>query len=125
MTQSSIFFLFKNHHNYGNELEIEIKNANPKNVMELHWATDKDLAHIVNDLERENARLKQRITKLNSAINPCPLFAKPFSIIQKVQEYLIQACKIDKIAHLLSWVRSFVVESIKARENIISEALRL
>ena len=39
-------------------LEIEIKNVNLNIVMELHWEIDKDLAHTMDDHERENSRLK-------------------------------------------------------------------
>ena len=51
-------------------LEIEIKNANLKGVMELHHATSEALAHTMDDLERENARLKKRVAELEVDLSP-------------------------------------------------------
>lgn len=39
-------------------LEIEIKNGNPSDAMELHRATKEALAHTMDDQDRENVRLK-------------------------------------------------------------------
>ena len=105
--------------------EIEIKNVNPTDVMELHQETDEDLAHTVNDEERENAKLKQRISELEVALSLNPLFAKPLVIVQSVEESLSQFRKIDKGTHLLSGIRSCVVESIKARAYLILEAFEI
>lgn len=42
-------------------LEIDIKNDNPKGVMELHRETGESLAYTVDDQEKENVRMKQRV----------------------------------------------------------------
>ena len=88
--------------------KIEIKNTNPDDVMELHHETREDLAHIMDDKDKENTRLKKRIVELQVSLNPRPLFAKPLAIVQHVEEYMGQASKIDKITHILSRVRYFV-----------------
>ena len=93
--------------------------------MELHQETNKDLSHTVDDQEIKNARLKQRIVDLEDALNPHPLFSKSLAIVQPVEESPSQACKIDKITHLLSGVRSFVEQSIKERVDLISEAFKV
>ena len=39
-------------------LEIEIKNANPNDIMKLHQETNEALAHTMDDQGRENSRMK-------------------------------------------------------------------
>jgi hypothetical protein len=82
-------------------LEIEIKNKNPSDVMELHRETVGDLVLTVNDHERENARLKKRTVELEVSLISCPLFYKPLAIVQPVEDSTIQAYKFGKITHLL------------------------
>lgn len=96
-------------------LEIEIKNANPNDVMEIHWETNEALAHTMDDQERENIGLKKRIVKLGVALIPHPLFSKPFETIQPIEESSIQVHKVDKITRLLLRVRYFVAKSVKER----------
>ena len=38
--------------------------------MELHRETGEALAHIVDDQERENAKLKKRVAELEAALSP-------------------------------------------------------
>lgn len=52
--------------------EIEIKNANPCDVMELHMEIGEALAYTMDDQEKENARLKQRIYELEATLSLNP-----------------------------------------------------
>ena len=79
--------------------KIEIKNANPNDVMEFHWETNEALAHTKDDQEGENPRLKQRIVELEAALIPRPLFVEPLAIVQLVEESPGQFRKIDKVTH--------------------------
>ena len=49
--------------------------------MELHRETSESLEHTMHDQERENAMLKLRIAKIETALNPHSLLAKPISIV--------------------------------------------
>ena len=62
-------------------LEIEIKNANPSDIMEIHLEIDEALEHIVDNQERDNSRLKQRIFELEGTLISHPLFVETFSIV--------------------------------------------
>ena len=93
--------------------------------MELHREIDEALAHTMDDQKRENAKLKQRIDELEAPLNPRPLFVEPLSISQSIKESPSQARKIDKVTCLLSRIRCFVVESIKARANLISKTFEI
>ena len=84
--------------------EIEIKNMNPSDIMELHWEIGEALAHTVDDQERENAKLKKRIVELEASLSPRPLFVEPLAIVHSFGESLRHAHKIDKATQLLSQV---------------------
>lgn len=84
--------------------EIEVKNVNFNDVMEIHRAIGGALAHIVDDREKENARLKQTIVELETSLNPHSLFSKPLSIVQLIEKSLGQSHKFDKFKSLLSSV---------------------
>lgn len=103
-------------------LETEIKNSNPSDVMEHHRETSEALFHTMDDQENENAMLKQRINELEISLSMYPLFAKPLSIVQSIEDSLSQSWKFDKISHLLLGVHSFVAENIKGKDDMISEA---
>lgn len=94
-------------------LEIEIKNSNPKGVMELHQETGEALAHIVDDHERENVRMKKRVSELEVALSPQPLFLEPLSSVHLVEEPLGKSHKLDKVSQLLSSLRSFVAQVLR------------
>lgn len=49
--------------------------------MELHWEIGEALVHTMDDQEKENGGLKQRIVELESYLILRPLFVKPFSIV--------------------------------------------
>lgn len=53
---------------------------NPSDVMELHRAIGEDLECAVDDQERKNESLKQRIYELKDSLNPRPLLAKALAI---------------------------------------------
>lgn len=100
-------------------------NVNPSDVMHLHQETDEVLAHTLDDRERENAKLKKRIDKIEVALILLPLLAKPPEIVHPIEESPVQARKIDRIIHLLLGVIYFVEESIKERTYLISKAFEI
>ena len=71
-------------------LEIEIKNVNLKDVMDLHLEFFEALEHIVDNQERESVKLKKRIGELDSTLSVHPLFGKHLAIVQKIEESLGQ-----------------------------------
>ena len=73
--------------------------------MELHRAASEALAHTVDDQEKENVKLEQRIVELEATPSPISLFSKPLSIVQSIEDYLGQSWKFDKITYLLLGVR--------------------
>jgi hypothetical protein len=66
--------------------EIEIKNANPIEVMELHRATSEVLTHMVDDQGKGNAQLKQRMAELEVSLSHKALFAQPISIVWPIED---------------------------------------
>ena len=90
--------------------------------MEIHRETNESLEHTVDDQEKENVRLKQRIDKIEVALSPHPLFVERLAIVQAIEESSGQACNINKVANLLSRIKSFVEEEIKARTYLNLEA---
>ena len=87
--------------------------------MELHRETYEALVHTMDDQEKENAELKQRIVELEATLSPRPLFVEPLAIVHSVEESPSLASKIDKVTQLLSRIRAFVAEGIKARPDLI------
>ena len=101
---------------------IEIKNANHIDVMELHRDTGEAFVHTLDDQEKQNTCLKQIIVELEVDISPKSLFSQPLSIIQPIEDSLGNSWKFDKITKLLTGVQSFVVKNIKRRIDITHEA---
>ena len=77
--------------------------------MELHRETSEALGYTIDDQEKENAKMKQSIYKLEASLSPWPFFIEPLPIIHSVEESPIPAYKIDKVTRLLSGTNSFVV----------------
>ena len=76
---------------------IEINTINSSDVMELHRAIGEDLSHTMDYLEKDNARLKQRIVELEASLSLHPLFTKPLSIFQPIEN---SSSQFDKITCL-------------------------
>jgi hypothetical protein len=93
--------------------KINIKNANPSYVMEIHRETSEALSHTMDGQGKENARLKQRINELEVVLIPRPLFSNPLSIVHPTKDSLGQSHKFDKITYLLAGVYAFVTYNIK------------
>jgi hypothetical protein len=93
-------------------LEIEIKNANHNDAMHFHRAIGEALSHTMDDQGKYNARIKKRIVELEVSLNPMPLFTKPLSMIQPIEDSLGHSRKFDKIALLLVGVHKFVTKNI-------------
>ena len=93
--------------------------------MELHQKIEEALECTMDDQDRQNARLKQRIAKLEDGLNQHALFVEPLSIVESIEGSTIQACKIDKANCLLSGVSRFVEKCIKESTYLIYEAFEI
>ena len=105
--------------------KIEIKIANPNEIMELHRDTDKSLTHTMDDKGKENDQLKYRIAKLEATISPKSFFSRPLSIVKPIKDAPSHSWKFEKIIRLLVGVCSFIVKNIKGIIDIVSESYKV
>jgi hypothetical protein len=79
----------------------------------------------ISDQELQTIRLKKRISELEDALTPKPLFANPLAIlpVEKALPSTLGTSKpITKALQLLNGVRGYVVENINKRLDIIRHA---
>jgi hypothetical protein len=91
----------------------------------LHITTGDALAHSISEQELKNIRLKKRISKLEDALSPKPLFAEPLAIIslnQMPPSTPRTSTRVRKAAKLMSRVRLCIAKNINKQLNIISQA---
>jgi hypothetical protein len=91
----------------------------------LHFTIGDALAHSISEQELENVKLKRRISELEDALNPKPLFAEPLAIVASDQmppSTPGTSVRVRKETNLLSGVRFYVAENINRRLDIISQA---
>jgi hypothetical protein len=61
--------------------EVDVSGVGPSGILKLHLTTGDALSHSITEHELENIRLKKRISELEDALSPRPLFAEPLSIM--------------------------------------------
>lgn len=53
--------------------------------------TSEALSHAMDDQEKENVKIKQRIAKLETILIPRPLFSEPLSVAHPIEDSLVQS----------------------------------
>jgi hypothetical protein len=95
----------------------------PSGLMKLHLSMGDALSHSISEQELQNIKLKKRISELEEALSPKPLFAQPLAILSSDQippSTPGTSKPIKKVVQLLSGVRVYVVENINKRLKIIT-----
>ena len=93
--------------------------------MKLHKENSESLAHTLDDQEKENAKLKQRMVEPEASVIPWLLFIEPLSVVHLIEEWHTHAHKFDNITRLFNGVIFFVVEGIKTIMDLISKAFEI
>jgi hypothetical protein len=85
--------------------EVDVSIVGPSGILKLHLTIGDALAHSITEQELENIRLKKRISELEDALSPRPLFVEPLSImVPKIvpQDTLGTSSKVKKI-QIIKW----------------------
>jgi hypothetical protein len=87
-------------------------------ISKIHKVTGDALDISIDDLEAENARLKEKVRELECTLMPPPILAIPLAITKPRTPNL----KLKGSSSLLMVVRKFVEENIKRRMSLIMKA---
>jgi hypothetical protein len=90
----------------------------PSELMQLHCSTGDALADSILEQELQTIKLKKRISELEEALTPKPLFAQPLAILSTEQTPPSTpgtSKPIRKVLQLLNGVRLYVVDNINRR----------
>jgi hypothetical protein len=95
--------------------EVDVSGVGPLGLLKLHITTGDTLSHSISEQELENIKLKRRITELEDALSPKPLFAEPLAIVapdQMPPSTPGTSVRVRKYAKFLNGVRLYVMENI-------------
>jgi hypothetical protein len=98
--------------------EMDLNKVPASRISKIHKIIGDALDVSIDDMEAENARLKERVKELEYTLMPPPILASPLETIQPRTSDL----KLKGISSLLVAVRKFVEENIKKRMSLILEA---
>jgi hypothetical protein len=89
--------------------KVELKDMRSSQISKIHKEIGDALDDSIDGLEAENAKLKERIRKLENALIPLPILASPLSMVKPTT----LAIKLKGSSSLLTVVRSYVEKNIK------------
>jgi hypothetical protein len=104
---------------------VDVSGVGPSGLMKLHHSTGDALFDSISDQELQTIKLKKRISELEEALTPKPLFAQPLAILSAEQTPPSTpgtSKPIRKVLQLLNGVRGYVAENINKRLEIIRHA---
>jgi hypothetical protein len=62
--------------------EVDLKDMRPSQISKIHRETGDALDDSIDGLEAENAKLKERIKELETALMPLPILASPLTMVK-------------------------------------------
>jgi hypothetical protein len=104
--------------------EVQVLGVGPLGPLKLHFTIENALVHSISEHELENIMLKRRISQLEDALSPKPLFVEPLAIISPNQmppSTPGTSTKVRKVVKFLKRIRLYVTKNINKRLNIISQ----
>jgi hypothetical protein len=104
---------------------VDVSGVAPSELMQLHHSIGDALADSISEQELQTIKLKKRISELEEALSPRPLFAQPLAILSAEQTPPSTpgiSRPIRKALQLLNGVRLYVVDNINKRLDIIRQA---
>jgi hypothetical protein len=98
--------------------EYDLSKFPASQISKIHKVIGDALDVSIDDLEAQNAKLKEKVRELESTLMPPPILAIPLAIVKSGTPDL----KLKGSSSLLMVVRKFVEENIKRRMSLIMEA---
>jgi hypothetical protein len=98
--------------------KLDLANMRPSQIYQLHNVSGESIHDSIGDIEAENARLKDRVKKLEEALIPMPLLVNPLAIAMPATP----AANVKASSTLLASCRGYVENNIKKRMELVIEA---
>jgi hypothetical protein len=96
--------------------------------MEFHEATSEALKYSIDEIEKENLILKEKVKELEKYFLPRPLFVEPITTIQplcSLEDVPETSSRLKGSSSLLMVVRKYIGDNIKRRIALILEIWEL
>jgi hypothetical protein len=87
-------------------------------IYKIHKETGDALDDYIDELEAENAKLKERIKELQNSLMALPILSNPLSMVRPTTPTI----KLKGSSSLLTMVKSYVENFFKKRMSLITEA---
>jgi hypothetical protein len=98
--------------------KIDFHGVKPSKIIQFHEATREALKESIDDIEKENLILKEKVKELEKYFLPRPLFIEPITVIQplcSLEDVPETSSRLKGSSSLLMVVRKYIGDSIKKR----------